>query len=745
MKESVPNKHRWEFQKIGGATRVMITKGSDIEHLAELDQKMWTVLSCPVKGLEIDEKSLKYIDVDQDGKIHINDIIKTSEWVLSAIKESHLLLKSSDSISVDDFNTETELGKKLYRAARHILSNLTEEKNSISIEQIKDVNAIFSQTKFNGDGVITPLSTDDQKEKEVISTALGLLGSVSDRSGEAGINVEIIESFYKALADYLAWIDSKVELPYGEKTDTALNLYTRLDAKVKDFFMRSKLAAYSPESAGTLDVQIASISSISAENLTGKVSEIAEYPISRVTGKAEIDLKSPVNPAWADDFHALMSIVFEKKKSSLTETMWNEIGAKLAPYSSWLNSKAGAAVESLGVEKIKELLQDNKKEALLALVAEDLELSEEANNIELLDKFLHIFRDFYTLLKNFVTFQDFYAVEKSKQAIFQAGKLVIDQRSCDFCMDVADMAKHSASASSSGLFLVYCDCTTKSKPGKRQIVAAVTVGEIGELTVGKNAIFYDNTGLDWDAVVTKVVENPISIGQAFWSPYRRMGKTVSNLINKSAAEKDAKIMADANAKIAAAPAAIPAGDTTKAAAAPAPFDIGKFAGIFAAIGMAVGMIGTALASIFSGFATASFLEIVLAFVGIILVISGPSMLLAWMKLRKRNIAPLLNANGWAINSAANVNIVFGNTLTQQAKFPIVKLKDPYADKGIPAWAKALITILIVAIVAAGLWLGNLLSCVNLQSPLPCFDKVEEVVEAPVSEENVAVPVEDQTK
>ena len=73
-----------------------------------------------------------------------------------------------------------------------------------------------------------------------------------------------------------------------------------------------------------------------------------------------------------------------------------------------------------------------------------------------------------------------------------------------FCMKVENMGAHNATAATSGMFLVYCDCTTKTSPAKLQIVAAVTVGEIGNLIVGKNAIYYDNKGLVWDAVITKI-------------------------------------------------------------------------------------------------------------------------------------------------------------------------------------------------------------------------------------------------
>ena len=50
------SKYKWDFENIGGTPRVKISAGKDIENLYQLDPKMWTVLSCPVHGLDIDEK-----------------------------------------------------------------------------------------------------------------------------------------------------------------------------------------------------------------------------------------------------------------------------------------------------------------------------------------------------------------------------------------------------------------------------------------------------------------------------------------------------------------------------------------------------------------------------------------------------------------------------------------------------------------------------------------------------------------
>ena len=700
--------YKWQFENIGGCSRVKISSGQDIAHLDELDTKMWTVLSCPIKGLEIDEKSLKYMDFDADGKIRVNDVVGVSKWITGVLKNPDLLLEGKDTVSIEAINVETEEGLKLSKAAKQILANLGKEETSISLADTADISAIFAKTRFNGDGVITPASSEDTDEISAITSAVAKTGGTLDRSGVQGVTAPQIEQFYTDLKAYSDWCAAEVPAPFGDQTDAVIAAYQALDAKMKDFFMRNKLASFSPDSTLALDVQTSRIEAISGENLSAKSEEIAAYPIARITGKATLDLTAPINPAWAAQFKLLQGVAIAADKKTLSEEDWVAIGAQFTAYNTWKASKAGVTVEDLTLDVVNALLKQDKKQALLDLVAQDAAYKEESDNIEMVDKFLHIFRDFYRLLRNFITFHDFYNKDKTVGSIFQSGTLIIDQRACRLCMKVENMGVHNATAATSGMFLVYCDCTTKTSPAKLQIVAAVTVGEIGSLIVGKNAVYYDNAGVEWDAVITKVVDNPISVAQAFWSPYRRMATAVENLINKSAAEKDNKMMADATAKINAAPTTLPATPTEGANAAAAkpvaapPFDIAKFAGIFAAIGMAVGMIGTALVTLAKGLWELSWWQLVLVFLGILLLISGPAMVLAWLKLRRRNIAPILNANGWAVNAASKISIPFGETLTDMAKYPKMRLKDPYAKKGMPAWAKVLIALLILA-AAGAVW------------------------------------------
>ena len=113
--------------------------------------------------------------------------------------------------------------------------------------------------------------------------------------------------------------------------------------------------------------------------------------------------------------------------------------------------------------------------------------------------------------------------------------------------------------------------------------------------------------------------------------------------------------------------------------------------------MALGMIGSALVSVAHGMKGFTWWQYMLIFVCILLVISGPSMIMAWLKLRRRNLAPVLNANGWAVNSDAIISVIFGRTLTEQVAFPIVKVKKHH----LTPWVIVMLYFSLVAILGLG--------------------------------------------
>jgi hypothetical protein len=215
-------------------------------------------------------------------------------------------------------------------------------------------------------------------------------------------------------------------------------------------------------------------------------------------------------------------------------------------------------------------------------------------------------------------------------------------------------------------------------------------------------VFYDAKGQDWDATITRIIEQPISLRQAFWSPYKKMVRTISDQFEKFASSR-AKAADDL--WVGSAVPVPQKGSGGPSAAAQQAFDVGKFAGIFAAIGMAVGAIGTALASVAVGLFSLAFWQIPFVLLGVLLLISGPSLLLAWFKLRSRTLGPILDANGWAINARAKINLLFGASLTQLAQLPPNAertLTDPFAEEERSAWIYVVWGAVAVMVVAM-LW------------------------------------------
>lgn len=664
--------YNWTYSYVGGVPRVKIAKGEDIAHLEELDQKLWTVLSCPVKGLEIDEKSLVYMDTNNDGKIHVNEVVATANWLKTILKDMNVLLEGKDTLALSALNTETEAGKQMEETAKAILVQVGKA----------DANEIT---------LADSSSCLDTMLKNKIEAA---------KAEAAKINA--------------------VEAPYGEDTEAIDAAYQALDAKIRDYFMRAELASFAEESTATLDVQVSRIEAISAENLTDKTAEIAAYPIARISNKAELPLDAAINPVWNAQFQTVKKALGDI--TVLTPEAWAAVGAKLQAYKDY--------------------------QASIVVNEADIKLDDDTINTQLVDKLLHLTRDFYTLLNNFVTLQDFY--NPNKKGIFQAGTLFIDQRSCDLCIKVNDAGAMAGIAGNSGLCLVFCDCVSKVKNETMKIIAAITVGTTDNLVPGKNGIFYDRQGHDWDAKITSVIDNPISISQAVWAPYKKAGKFVEDKISKFASEKEANAMDTSKLELpteAPAEEGAPAASAKdKAKAMASSFDIAKFAGIFAAISIAVGAIGTFVMAIISGFMAMTWWQMPLAILGVLLVISGPSMFIAWLKLRKRDLSPVLNANGWAVNAVARINSSFGASMCKQATFPMsaaLKKEDPFADKTMSGFTKFLIFLLVVVVIAGGLWLKGVFTIPGVQSP---FAKTStEVVECPAEEpvaEEATAPAEE---
>ncbi len=704
--------HSWRFFRAGGFDQVRIDTGADIAHLHELDQKLWVALACPTSGLEFDKKTLDLIDTDHDGRIRAPEILAACAWATSLLKNPDDLLKSAPALPLAAINDAIPEGKQLLSSAKQILTNLGKsDALAISPDDAEDTAKIFALTKFNGDGILPPDAADDPKLQSILNDIIASLGAETDRSGKPGITQAKLDLFMADAEAFAAWQNAAAAekaaagvMPLGANTPAAATALKAVAGKVEDYFARCRLAAFDPRATASVNLGQEQYDAIAAKSLSLAGVEFTTFPLARIEPGRPLPLTEGINPGWRTAIDAFNNQVIKPllgEKLNLTETEWSTLVAKFAPFDSWLSAKAGATVEKLGLPRVQEILAykspsgSGAKTAISDLIARDQALEPEFSAIAAVDKLIRLHRDLYKLLNNFVNFRDFYG--RAEKAVFQAGILYLDQRSCDLCIRVEDAARRATMAPLACAYLAYCDLTRKNGGGgageKMTVACAFTAGDSDNLMLGRNGLFYDRQGNDWDATIAKIVDNPISIRQAFFSPYKKVIRFVSEQVAKRAAAADAAATANLQQTATSSPAA-----GARALLKPK-IDVGTVA----AIGVAVGGITAAMGAMLQAFFGLG-IWMPLGIIALILLISGPSMLIAALKLRQRNLGPILDANGWAVNAKAKINIPFGGSLTHTPKLPPgshLDAVDPFAEshKG----RNRTIAALILLALLAGLW------------------------------------------
>ena len=325
-----------------------------------------------------------------------------------------------------------------------------------------------------------------------------------------------------------------------------------------------------------------------------------------VTEEADrvLPLRDHLNPKYQEAVMAFaascVAPLLGAGKDCLARLEWKALKAKFAPYRAW---RAEKPVMSSGC---KDVLVEEER-----LLRYRLRLGE--------------------FLENFVTMRRLY--DADARTIFQTGVLRIDGREMSLCFHVDSEAAHAALSGKSNCCVIYLKLTRPAEKAERLICAVVTAGRIDTLYVGRYGVFYDRDGKDWEAVVTRVVENPVSLTEAFWAPWKKIGDGLGGLAKKFIGEKHAKATADVQKGAVSAQAGGAA-----------------LASSVAAVGIGVGMIGTAAAAVISAVkGLQPWWMFFVAFAAVVLVVSVPSMVLAYFKLRKRDLGAILNASGWAIN------------------------------------------------------------------------------------------------
>lgn len=692
--------HRWQFIRAGGVDQVVIRNGADVAHIGELDQKLWVALACPTRGIEFDARTLDLIDSDHDGRIRPPELIAACQWACAQLRDPDELMAGSDELALEAIADDRSAAIPLADEARRVLQLAAKpDAPRITLDDVTRRTELLAAMRFNGDGVVTvDTASGDEAVRQTLQRIMSTHGSLDDRNGTKGIDRQRAEAFF---AEAEAMRDWHADGPGGAMLDAA-EAVLAVREKVDDFFARCRVAAYDIQAVPALNASSGTYEALAGEALSLQAESIAALPLAPIAPGSSLPLGEGANPAWADALDTLRQKarpVLGGPIDALDESAWNGLQQRLAPSWAWLSAKPANALSTLDSREISSLL--DSRAALMALIDEDESVEHHNARLVDLERLLRFKRDLVRLLNNFVSFQAFYS---RAGAIFQAGTLYLDSRSCDLTVRVADAKQHAVLAGLAKTCLAYCECARDGR--KVGIVAAFTAGDVDFLFVGRNGVFYDRQGRDWDATITRLIENPTSVTQAFFSPYKKFVRLIEEQVAKRAAASEA----NAQGTLGSLATTLVNADRPAAATAPggAPVPAGRLpgsridVGTVAAIGVAMGSISAVLVALFSKFVDLG-QWIPIAIVGIVLAISGPSMLIAALKLHQRSLGPILDASGWAINGRMKVNMRLGASLSKTARIPRHAhrvLADPYADRrGIAGLMAALLIVVVAALLA----------------------------------------------
>lgn len=680
----------------GGMYQFAVETEEDLQRLADLDRALWAATSAPLRDLHCDAQFLAGLDQEATGRVRVAQVVEACRWTLQRLQNSAGILAGLDVLRLDHLASHGD-GPGLRRAAEHLLSETGKAgQASVTLSEIREFRKSYATSLANGDGVVPPGVMTRPEVAELAKAILDTVGGRPDVGGTPGVGTKELEEFQAGAAAWQAWHAAAASAQVlGELTAPAWKALQAVRGPLEDFFWQCDLlsqqqTAEAPRMAAPEPLWVGDGAQIEAF--------LAKAPLANANAQGVVPGQDQLNPLYAErvaEFHTAVLVHLPAARGRpLDREIWQLACGFLQPFADWQAAEPKQPFGALGVDGLQRLLAPATVEAFLRDVAIDESAAPEVKQVAELERLVLNQQNLVALANNFVNFSAIYDHgPNSPKALIDTGNLIIDGRHLSFCIRVEGRDAHKKIAAESLCFLVYADVFAKEGgPLAYQVAAPVTSGERGRLRVGKRGLFVDNQNVEFDAIIVDIVENPISVKEAALAPFRRTAKMISEKMEqwlgsqqadaeKGLAAHGDKAVAGAQqatgalvkgtkeldttvATAAAKPAEVKAPDP-KAAPAPAAAEKPK-EGINANTlilggGMALAGVGAVLASLVSVLTT---LKGWLAILGVVLAVAGLSALLGWLKLRRRDMSLLLEANGWAVNAQMKVTRRIGKFFTE---------------------------------------------------------------------------------
>ena len=719
-----------KFQKLGRSSQAVVATPNDLADVCALPDGLWVATAATIDTLRLDKVFLSLVDADADGRIRSDDVRASIKWLFALLKDTSAVKGGVTTLALHSL-VEGGDGALVRDAARRMLTSEGKpDGTEISLTTVRAVRAAEEARGLSSAGKVLPAAAGaDAALKGFLEHVVEVTGGVLHPAGGNAVSADLLDAYLAQGKEWLAWVD-RVVVDVSE----ALAAHTAVAAKLEQYFLLSDAIALDADLAKRAWIETTGTDLLDAAVATAL---LERAPLARPRADGVLDARSGLNPAWRGRVQAWASAVggLGLDAARIDRALVAAVAGKLEAYSAWLAKKPSTKAGDRGNDALRAHLED----ASLASRTRDLLVKADAaalalDGVKLVEKAILYQAWLLPLANSMVTLPDLF--DTKARCWMEHGTLVIDGRVFDLALKVNDVARAERFAAMSPLYTMFVRVGEKGGTLDHEYMVPVTAGERMHLVDGMWGVFFDVEGLEHHAQIRKMVANPISISEALWSPFRKIGESIQTALDKASASQTGAMSTSVTAKATAAadtaaaapthvlaagsppvvpaappvpavPAApVPAAPLAPMAALPAPHPavppspLGGLPVLLAGGGIALGAIGAfvtgALAQLFSATATVSAgigdlakssLQAVAAASGpgetgvianmtdasttviaavsypfaLLLVIAGivlvpfliyavPVSLATWFRLRRRDLATLLEASGWAINT-----------------------------------------------------------------------------------------------
>lgn len=643
-----------KFIKLGKSYQLCIDTPEALKQIVNLDESLWAISSAPTSAYLMDKAFLDYVDGDKNGRIRTDEIKGVVKWCLDTLTDVSCFAEPIPEIQTKLIDDASADGPGLKVTIAYVAEQYKTDGEVTSLDNVRLCMKELRSKPLNGDGVVVPESSQDAEISAYIAAAIKATGGTPDISGAQGVNVPQLEAFRDAIKAFLEWqkngaVDGPA-MPLGVATPKAWDTMKKYEEQIDKFFLVARFRDFDPANSARF------ISASAAADSAGDA--LGAAPIAKPDDAGALPLTgSGINPIYRGVINELIAAVIEpvlgKDITALTEADWNKVKSTLAPYGAYLASKQGAIVEGLAHDDLVKWTSEKYHAAIVELAKIDEDIANRAAALNKLEKLILCRMHLIEFVNNYVNLSKLYNPKAT--ALFECGRAVIDGRWFNMAIPVTDTNAHSNVAKGSGIFIIYLDVIPNDKTPTLKVAMPATSGTRGNLAVGKRGVFFDLKGNEHDAVITKIIEAPISLYEAMLAPFKKVGEFLIGKIEGKSANAEKALISTVDATTKNPPANNQNGNSP--------------ANMMMGLSLSVAALGSSLAFITKSLGNMDIWTILQGLGIAFLAVLVPIVLVAFIKLGRQDLSSILEGCGWAVNQRMRLTKKLRKQFTAKAKYP----------------------------------------------------------------------------